>query len=356
MYNCAWLYYFVERMDLKRMGRSGGGGGGGRSGGGFSGGRSSGGFSGGGRSSGGGGGFGGFGRGSSGHSGGGFHGPVFIPRGGRRVFYGRGGGGGGCAPISVFVVVIIAICAISLFKGILESSSMEETTQNTTQRTALSQQVTKTDWYKDNLNWVSSKQVLIEGLENFYHETGVQPYVLLEPYNDSFWNSDGSGNAEAMDKHLSAIYENTFKDEAHFMFVYFAAENDMKSEMEGEFRYFQGSTVDTIMDAEALKIFWGYFEGNYYDTSLTLETMISDTFTSTGERIMSHPTNFNDVLPTILIIIGGIIAIIAVVIIIKTAAKRKKEKEEYTKKMMETPLDTFDSGIDTSDIEDKYQK
>ena len=41
--------------------------------------------------------------------------------------------------------------------------------------------------------------------------------------------------------------------------------------MEGEFRYLSGYSADTIMDNEAIKILWGYFENNYYNTSLTIE-------------------------------------------------------------------------------------
>lgn len=336
------------------MGRSGGGGGGGRSGGGFGGGRSSGGFSGGGRSSGGFGRSGGSSGGFGGFGGGGghrhhHHGPVFIPMGRHGGSYGRGGSG--CTTLVVILVIIAIAFMITVFKSNPEASVPESTKE----RTPLSGQIDKTDWYKDNLKWISNKQVMIDGLEEFYKETGIQAYVLLEPYDAAMWNSDGSGNAEAMDKYLDNFYDNTFTDEAHFVLAYFSPKQDIKSEMEGEFRYISGYSADTIMDSEALKIFWGFFQENYYDTSLSLEEMIANTFSATGERIMSRPTNFNDVLPVILVIIAVVVAVIAAVAIVKTAAKRKKENEDYTRRMMETPLETFEDA-ETSELEKKYEE
>ena len=61
--------------------------------------------------------------------------------------------------------------------------------------------------------------------------------------------------------------------------------------MDGEFRYLSGYSADTIMDNEAINILWGYFEKNYYNTSLSIGKMISNTFSETAESIMSRPTN-----------------------------------------------------------------
>lgn len=369
------------------MGRSGGGGGfsgggGFRSSGGFGGGRSSGGFSGGGRSGG------SFSGGHSGGSsyrpssggyrpptGGGYRPPVgggYRPRNTtvRNVIIGNsiggGGGGGNYTPApnnnrnsgggnnitkTVMTVVLIMVFLIVLFSCMMVVS--DDGAGNTTERTALSGAVKKTDWYKDNIGWVSSKSVLIEGMEHFCNETGVQPYFLLVDYDKDLWK-DGVLIPDAADAYLDKVYESTFNDEAHFIFAYFACENDDRNEMNGEFRYMQGYSVDTIMDNEALKIFWGYFEDNYYDTSLTLEEMVSDTFTSTADSIMSKPTSVWD-FAVIFVAIGAVVIVVVCVnSVIKTKARRAKEKEEYTKKILETPLEAFGSD-DTSELEEKYK-
>ena len=253
------------------------------------------------------------------------------------------------------VIIVLLVIGLLMSVFVADVGRRDEGVKNTTERTALSGQVNKTDWYQDNLNWVSNKQVLINGLERFYKETGIQPYVLLLPYDGAYWNGGGSANASAMDAYLDTVYEETFTDEAHFIFAYFAAEADSKGEMEGEFRYLSGYSADTIMDSEALKIFWGYFQENYYNTRLSLESMIADTFADTAERIMSRPTNVFDTLSVMLWVVGIIVVVIGAVVLAKKAAQRRKEKEEYNKKILETPLETFGSQTDTSEIEKKYE-
>ena len=107
------------------------------------------------------------------------------------------------------------------------------------------------------------------------------------------------------------------------------------------------------MDNEAISIFWGYFEQNYYNTSLSTEKMISKTFSQTAKSIMSKATNGWDVMKTVGIVIGVIIILMIIYNMFKKKAQREKEKEEYTKEILDKPLETF--GEDTKDLEDKYK-
>lgn len=337
------------------MGRSGGAGGfsgGGHSGGGFGGGHNTGGFSGGGRSSGGfgGGNFGGnFGGNhqSGNHHGGnyGYPPPIFFGGG----YHRRRGYHIGCGitVISLIFVILAILLLISEF-----SFSESSKPINTTERTALVGQVQKTDWYEDDIGWISSRNVLIAGLEDFYKQTGIQPFVLFVRYDEKYWNGDGSINPTAADEYLEQVYSEKFNDEAHFIFAYFQCEYDSKQEMDGEFRYLSGYAADTIMDSEAIDILWGYSQNNYYNQSLTIEKMIADTFSQTAEKIMSKPTNAFDVVKVFFIIVGVIVVAVIVYLTVKNINKRKKEKAEETAKILNTPLSTF--GDDTSDLEDKY--
>ena len=107
------------------------------------------------------------------------------------------------------------------------------------------------------------------------------------------------------------------------------------------------------MDSEAIDILWGYFQKNYYNTSLSIEKMISETFSATGENIMSAPTNGWD-FAKIAIIVGGVVGIgVIAYLIFKKKAQREKEKEDYTKEILDKPLETF--GEDTTDLEKKYE-
>lgn len=319
------------------MGRSGGGTG--RSGGGF-GGRSSGGFSGGGRSSG------GFSRGSS--SGGGFSrgfgysaGPMFHF--GPRYYggYGRGCGcGGGIASIILIFIILIFLGSFNGCSMLGGCSSLNDSNvqKSTKQREKLQGVVTKTEWYEDQIGWITSEKVLIEGLEDFYKETGAQPYVLLVKYSEEFWNGSNLDASKA-DEYLNSIYEEKFEDEGHFIFAYFQCERDYKQEMEGEFRYLSGNSVDTIMDNEAIDIFWGYFQSNYYNTSLTLEQMISETFTKTANNIMQNSKDTTNI-PMILSII--LIVTLVVIVIFSLITKNRKNKAERVEKPVDIIIEDDD--------------
>lgn len=269
-------------------------------------------------------------------------------------YYGSGYGysSGGVFGVIVFIIVFSII--IIATEGIFDSSS--KVPKNKTERTALSGVVSKTDWYDDNIGWVSSKNTMISGLEDFYKKTGVQPYILFVPYSEEYWKGSDIQVTKA-DTYLEKVYKEKFKDEGHFIFAYFQCKNDSKSEMDGEFRYLSGYSADTIMDNEAISILWGYFEKNYYDTSLSLEEMISDTFSETAKSIMNKPTNGWDFVIILIVAMVIIVVIIFIYKMIKNKHQREKEKQEYTEKILEKPLETFGTDTtDTSDLEKKYEE
>lgn len=324
--------------------------------GGFGGGHSTGGFSGGGRSSRSHSSSGGFGRPSR-HTG--FYnrpprpGPIY---GGPHYHRHRPGYSYGRSHSSIWstIIAFFIILMIIVIPTIQNTSlNSAKVPKNTTQRVALDGVVSKTDWYEDKIGWITSKNVLITGLEDFYKNTGIQPYVLFVPYSAEYWNGNDI-NATKADEYLEKVYAEKFEDEAHFIFAYFQCKNNSKSEMDGEFRYLSGYSADTIMDNEAISILWGHFEKNYYNTSLSIEKMISKTFSETAESIMSKPTNGWDFAIILIIVIVIIIMIVFIYKIIKGKHQREKEKEEFTEKILEKPLETF--GTDTSELEKKYEE
>lgn len=313
--------------------------------GGFGGGHSSGGFSGGGRSSGG---FSSSGSSSSYRSSRPIYGGPHYHSGGYGYGYGHSSSS---SWVSILIFFIIIIIIISINSSLISNST--KVPKNTTQRVALNGVVSKTDWYEDNIGWITSKNTLISGLEEFYKKTGIQPYVLFVPYSAEYWNGNDI-NATKADAYLEKVYSEKFTDEAHFIFAYFQCKNDSKSEMDGEFRYLSGYSADTIMDNEAISILWGYFEKNYYNTSLSIEKMISNTFSETAKSIMSKPTNGWDFAIILIIVIVIILIIVFVYKMVKSKHQREKEKEEFTEKILEKPLETF--GTDTSELEKKYEE
>ena len=312
------------------MGRSfGGGGGGGFGGGGFhGGGRSSGGFSGGfggGRSGGRSFGGGGFGHRPPRpprhpyhhHSGGSFWTGYILGRNSGGGGY-RGGGynggpsydgnGGGCLNTLVNMVIVLVLIVIigSVFMSCTSGFSSYDVPKSTVEREALSKGTAQlTDWYDDrDGSWIRSSSTLEDGMEHFYNETGVQPYLIIEP------NGSQTSYQELTDI-AEDEYDKLFSDEAHFLVV-FCDDNAGSFDV----GYAVGSAARSIVDDEAMGIFAAYLDRNYQDMSLSEEQIFSKTFYDTADRIMSVQEEQSPVIP-IAVIVGGAACVIIVVIVIE---------------------------------------
>lgn len=314
------------------MGRGGGShGGGGHSGGRSFGGRSGGfgGSHGGGRGPGGPG-FGGPGFGGPPPGGPGFGGPGgWGPRwGGPRrrwrgpIFPGGGfGGPGGCSTIILLVIIILAV--ISCVAPDWGSSRQDiDVTVSRTERTAVTGTKTYSDWYLDELGFIDHDTDLIDGLKYFYSKTGIQPYVMLLDYDESLWDG-GNWNEDAAEQYLAQVYADTFSDNGHLIFAYFACENDTE-DMDGMFYFYYGSAAYSIMDDEAETIFWSYFDMNYNNLDLSIAEFIGQTFEETADNIMHVGTSGNSTLIKAAAVFAVICAaaIIIGIVVAKRAAKK----------------------------------
>lgn len=316
------------------MGRGGGShGGGGHSGGRSFGGRSGGGFGGGrrGGSGPGGPGFGGPGFGGPGFGGPGFGGmpPGRPPRrhfGFGPIFPGprRFGGprrGGGCS-VTAFILIIL----LCIFAFLMQNSGTQqdpEITVSRTERTAVTGTVTCQDWYLDDLGYIRHDTDLTDGLRYFYSQTGIQPYVMLLDYDPSLW-PDGQWSESAAEEYLAQVYSETFSDNGHLIFAYFACENDTE-DMDGTFYFYYGSAAFSIMDSEAETIFWSYFDMNYNNLDLSIAEFLGQTFRETADNIMHTGSST----PSLMQVIGifsvvCIIVIIVAVIVIRNLRKNKE--------------------------------
>ena len=292
------------------MGRgSGSHGGGGHSGGQSFGGRSGGGFSGGG------------GPGGPGPGGPHFGGPHFGgPRGrwGGPVFHwgfpGWGGPGrrGGTGCFSLIVLLIVVIGLLNQLQPGGNSSQDTEIAVSRTERTPISGTISYADWYLDELGFIDHDTDLTDGLKYFYSQTGIQPYVVLLQYEPSVW-TDGKWNEAAAEEYLAQIYNETFSDNGHLIFAYFACENDSE-DMDGTFYLYYGSAAYSIMDAEAETIFWSYFDMNYNNLDLSIAEFMGQTFRQTADNIMHISTDGNN--NNTFVAISAVFAVLCVVVII----------------------------------------
>ena len=260
--------------------------------------------------------------------------------------------------ISVGILVFILVILIFMVTSGLNASpypSDKNGLVSTIVRNKLVNNCEQSYGYEDGIGWIEDESEMIKGLESFSDETGVCSYVAFIPYGEELWDIDKL-DIQTADQFLNDFYDDRFKDEYHFVFAYFASENDSKDEMNGTFRYFSGIQADRVMDDEALSIFWDYFDIYYYDTSLSAEEMISKIFNDTGRLIMERPKYLAKWIVITLFNRGIIVILILLICEINERKKREKAKQEKAviyKRAAEQTLEAY--GIDTSDLEEKYK-
>lgn len=328
------------------MGRAGaGGGGGGHSGGGHSSSRSSGGHhvssgssgrrAGGGRSS------------YSGHSsygGGRFYGGGFYPRPPRRSTVIVSHGGSFNAVISLIIFVVVLIAAFGGFPS-SNSSSTKSVPKSTQNRERLESGVGyDNNCIVDNIGWFDNVTKTEKSIKKFYDKTGVQPYIVLNAYDSTLLTDT------AKEEYAKKWYDEHIKNESTFLYMYFA-EPDTDNDV-GYMAYVNGKQVPSVMDSEAIEIFWAYVD-KYWYSDMSTDDMFTIIFTKTADRIMTKSTTAADVGNNAVKVIGVIVVFAGIVVVMVVRRKHKAEEAKETEKILNTPLNG-DSEAD--DLLKKYKK
>lgn len=192
---------------------------------------------------------------------------------------------------------------------------------------------------KDELGYVENTSKLSKNLKNFYNKTGIQPYIYLKSYDETL-TSDSQ-----KDNYAQNWYEQNIDNEDTFLFVYY---EDQDPNEISYMAYVNGKQVTSVMDSEAVNIFWNYIDRYWTDDSLSTVEVFTKTFNSTANTIMEKSTTSNDIIKIICIIVGIIIVIGGIIYILRMKFKRDKEKAKETIEILKTPLDKSD------ELRDKY--
>ena len=192
---------------------------------------------------------------------------------------------------------------------------------------------------KDELGYVENTSKLSKNLKNFYNKTGIQPYIYLKSYDETL-TSDSQ-----KDNYAQNWYEQNIDNEDTFLFVYY---EDQDPNEIGYMAYVNGKQVTSVMDSEAVNIFWNYIDRYWTDDSLSTVEVFTKTFNSTANTIMEKSTTSNDIIKIICIIVGIIIVIGGIIYLLRMKFKRDKEKAKETVEILKTPLDKSD------ELRDKY--
>ena len=328
------------------MGRAGaGGGGGGHSGGGHSSSRSSGGHhvssgSSGRRAGGGGSSY----SGRSSYGGGGFYGGGFYPRPPRRSTVIVSHGGNFNAVISLIIFIVVLIAAFGGFPS-SNSSSTKSVPKSTQNRERLESGVGyDNNCIVDNIGWFDNVTKTEKSIKKFYDKTGVQPYIVLNAYDSTLLTDT------AKEEYAKKWYDEHIKNESTFLYMYFA-EPDTDNDV-GYMAYVNGKQVSSVMDSEAIEIFWAYVD-KYWYSDMSTDDMFTTIFTKTADRVMTKSTTAADVGNNAVKVIGVIVVFAGIIAVMVIRRKHKAEEAKETEKILNTPLNG-DSEAD--DLLKKYKK
>ena len=289
-----------------------------------------------------------------GHYGGGYHGGPRYDRG-----YGYGGPGPGphyhrhyygdgyhrsslFATIVSSIVVLIIVLAVVF--GAFGNTSRPKSTVN---REKIASPVSFTNnCVVDELGWVDNVSKTETRLKNFYNKTGIQPYVVFHKY-DADLKTDADKEAYA-----NKYYSENIGNEGTFLFMYFAEAN---IDDVGYMCYVNGKQISTVMDAEAVDIFWNYMDSNWTSDKST-DDVIVDTFDSTANTIMKKSATAADVG----VKVGGIILVIVivggVVIVMKVRRKNERERAAETERILNADIHGGVGNSPTDDLADRYTR
>ncbi len=280
---------------------------------------------------------------------GGYHGGY---HGGPRMRYSGGGyyrSGGGCLG-SIFMsiigwtfMIIVVWVVVSMLRVGGPSESIPASSYN---REPINTGVAyDNDCIIDELGWFDNISRASRDLQGFYNKTGIQPFVYLKSYDPAL-TTDDEKIAYSED-----WYENNINNESTFLFIYFA-EQDQDGEV-GYMTYVNGKQVTSVMDAEAVDIFWAYVDNNWY-TDKSTDQMFKDIFDSTAERIMTKSATKNDVAVRFVGIAFVVIVFIGIMVYVKTKRKHERERNEETARILNADIHSSGSGSGDS-LLDRYE-
>lgn len=244
---------------------------------------------------------------------------------------------------SINIVIAFFIMAFIL-AAFAFSSTSRGAPKSTYNREALSGTSFDNNCVIDELGWVDNVSRTERDLQAFHKKTGVQPFVYLKAYDPELTTD------AAKIKYAEEFYEQEIDNEHTFLMVYFAeadADNDV-----GYMAHVVGHSAVTVMDAEAIDIFYHYWDNNWYSDKST-DAVIVDSFVSAAKRFMTKSNTMADVLKWIVIAIMVFGVFGFGIYRIKLKYKRDKEKAEETERILNTPIDKI-KGND--DLADKYTK
>ena len=238
-----------------------------------------------------GGGMGGFGGGPrrSGGGGGGMGWWPFIFLAGRNSGRrsAKNGNGGGCGCLTVIVILIMLFMLGSALENCSCSCGSGNTHETVTEYKSdrIREKLDSGNAYMnecviDECGVISNVSGTASDLQYFFKKTGVQPFIYVKANDGSLATED-----ERIDW-AEDYYDSHFTRQDIFLVVFYMGSRSDGSDSAAA--YANGTQVPSVMDAEAVEIFWNYLERYWSEyNGRKVGTIFTETFKSTADSIMN---------------------------------------------------------------------
>ena len=284
--------------------------------------------------------------------------PPRPPRRGRTTVYvdnrGNRNGSGyhnitGSILASFVVLIVFTAIMFGIVSVLFSSGSTTSEVSSTINREPLTESAAFiNDCVVDELGWFDNIPDTEQRLQYFYNKTGVQPFIVLHDH-DSALTTDEEKEVWARD-----YYDANINNENTFLYVYFA-EQDTDNDV-GYMCYVNGIETGSVMDSEAIEIFWNYID-RYWYSDMSTDDLFVTVFEKTADTIMRVSTTGADVAKTAVLIIGIIVILIVLFLWWKARARREKEKAAETERILKTPMqDLVNESSKADELAKKYDK
>lgn len=271
-------------------------------------------------------------------------GHIRMPSRGYRGYMGGSGGSGGVVPLRLSVLVTGLIILVMLVLVLIGVNG--RTAKSTINREKLEGSAAFiNDCIVDELGWFSNTKKASKSLQSFYEKTGVQPYIVLRRY-DATLRSDSDKDAWA-----TQYYDSNIKNENTFLYVYFAEANEDTDV--GYMCYVNGTKVSSVMDAEAVDIFWGYID-RYWYSDMTTDALFAKVFDKTGSTIMRVSKTGADIV--VAVIVGAVVIGVFAFLYLgyKKKIERDRQRAEETERILNSSMQDLVDGVQADDITNRY--
>lgn len=243
--------------------------------------------------------------------------------------YGYGGTyspGGLISGIITSLVVIMVL--VILFIALTSASSIS---RSTVEREPLKPYAAfDKSCIDDDAGWIHDRNTLLQGMESFYKETGVQPALAIyEEINGERYLSD-----DEIEDFMTDEYDELIGHERGVLMLFCEyADSDWYV------YYMAGEDAQTVMDSEACGILVDYVHDLYTNDNYSDEEFFAAVFEKTGNRIMTVTPTVASKIPLIVGCVIVIAVILGILKAIKEKNRREAEKAKETERILNSPID-----------------